>query len=367
MFCQNRQCVPACVLPLCTQDVIINRHAVQTPSSHQLATDLHINNNSSDSCQTFVQTSYTPATPTRRLIMPRNRSDVHNNYNQSRHLHSSTHNVYISFHFHSLPHTHTTVFSAFHNAQCVMSDANARHTRVNTTATAAHLRLQLATSHIALTNEDIQKNCAITWKQQNTKPAQLHITNHRTAPCGDMYTARCRILVHWRASKVIYAKYTRRSCSNTCSNARLHGIRLTIYQVHVYWMLLSSSSEIIHHTSCQGECTSNVCYNGETLSPIYTIQPVVNTVVKPAWQPGKCLNTQYNWLSNLLSNRVVQPAWQPVEGTVAVRSTLLSNRLSAVSCIETFNQLDNWFDNQLDVCLHDTAGCQTGCTTGCIV
>jgi len=29
------------------------------------------------------------------------------------------------------------------------------------------------------------------------------------------------------------------------------------------------------------------------------------------------------------------------------------------------------FDNRLDVCLHDTAGCQTGCTngltTGCIV
>jgi len=45
----------------------------------------------------------------------------------------------------------------------------------------------------------------------------------------------------------------------------------------------------------------------------------------------------------------------PVERTVAVRSTWLSTRLS------------NWFDNRLDVCLHDTADRETGCTTGCIV
>ena len=40
---------------------------------------------------------------------------------------------------------------------------------------------------------------------------------------------------------------------------------------------------------------------------------------------------------------------------------------TAVSCIQTFNGLSNRFDNRLDVCLHDTADCQTGCTTGCIV
>jgi len=39
--------------------------------------------------------------------------------------------------------------------------------------------------------------------------------------------------------------------------------------------------------------------------------------------------------------------------------TGLYNRLS--------NPFDNQFDNRLDVCLHDTAGCQTGLTTGCIV
>ena len=109
---------------------------------------------------------------------------------------------------------------------------------------------------------------------------------------------------------------------------------------------------------------------------------------------------QYNRLSNRLYNLV----WQPVEQT-AVCSTRLSNRLS--------NLFDNRFDNRLyrvykhwtgcqtvfvkpvvqpglttgwtnscsfntvvkpvwqpvwqalDVCLHDTAGCQTGLTTGC--
>jgi len=35
------------------------------------------------------------------------------------------------------------------------------------------------------------------------------------------------------------------------------------------------------------------------------------------------------------------------------------------------NRLPNQFDNQLNVCIHDTTGCQAGCqtrlTTGCIV
>jgi len=29
--------------------------------------------------------------------------------------------------------------------------------------------------------------------------------------------------------------------------------------------------------------------------------------------------------------------------------------------------LSNGFDNWLNVCIHDTTGCQTGLTTGCIV
>jgi len=52
------------------------------------------------------------------------------------------------------------------------------------------------------------------------------------------------------------------------------------------------------------------------LNPVYTIQPVVKLV------------------------------WQ-----------------SAVPCKQTSNRLSNRFDNQLDVCLHYTAGCQTGLIT----
>jgi len=90
---------------------------------------------------------------------------------------------------------------------------------------------------------------------------------------------------------------------------------------------------------------------------VYTIQPVVN----PDWQPvASCIQT-FNRLSNPytagcqtgLYNRFDNRVERTVadKRTVAVRSTRLSNP----------------FKNRLDVCLHDTAGCQTSCTTGCIV
>ena len=68
---------------------------------------------------------------------------------------------------------------------------------------------------------------------------------------------------------------------------------------------------------------------------VYTIQ----LVVKP-------FDNRLYRVYSRLSNRLYNPVWQLVERTVAVRSTRLSNRLS------------NPFDNRLDVCLHDTAGCQ---------
>jgi len=79
------------------------------------------------------------------------------------------------------------------------------------------------------------------------------------------------------------------------------------------------------------------------------IQPVVNPVVQPqlVWQSRWMFNTV---VKPCLSNRLYNVVWQ-----------------AAVSCIQTFNRMSNWFhnrfDNRLDVCLHDTAGCQTGCTT----
>ena len=68
--------------------------------------------------------------------------------------------------------------------------------------------------------------------------------------------------------------------------------------------------------------------------------------------------------STRLSNRVCQTGcttWfdNRLNELVAVRSTRLSNWLP--------NRFDNRFDNLLDVCIHDTAGCQTGLTTCCIV
>ena len=101
--------------------------------------------------------------------------------------------------------------------------------------------------------------------------------------------------------------------------------------------------------------------------PVYTIHAVVKTgcqtcfttvlneqplfvqpVVKPGFTTG--WTNSHCWF-NRLSNRIVQPVWQPAVYTIQP----LSNRLS------------NGFDNPLNVCIHDTTGCQTGLTTGCFV
>ena len=100
-----------------------------------------------------------------------------------------------------------------------------------------------------------------------------------------------------------------------------------------------------------------------------TLKPRLHdtTCCQTVWQPGKCLYTRYNRLSNALSNRfsirfdnklyrvysrLYNPVWQPVEPTVAVRSTRLSHR----------------FDNRLyRVNKHPTSfttGLTAGLTTG---
>jgi len=115
---------------------------------------------------------------------------------------------------------------------------------------------------------------------------------------------------------------------------------------------------------------------------VYTIQPVVKPVVQPGLTTGwmnrcsfntvvkPCLSNRFvkhgltaGWMNSCSFNTVVKPVvnplWYPVWQP-------------AVSWIQTFNRLYNpvWhgcttrFDNRLDVCLHDTAFCQTGCTTG---
>jgi len=70
----------------------------------------------------------------------------------------------------------------------------------------------------------------------------------------------------------------------------------------------------------------NDCFQGCQFpsNPVYTIQPVV----QPVWQPAVSCKQTFNRLSN----------W--------------------------FVRLSNWFDNRLNVCIQDTARCQTSCQTG---
>jgi len=63
-----------------------------------------------------------------------------------------------------------------------------------------------------------------------------------------------------------------------------------------------------------------------SLSPVYTIQPVVIPVVKQVWQQVvscKCLYTRYNRLSNRLYN----PVWQPVVSCKRGIRALASTRI----------------------------------------
>jgi len=116
----------------------------------------------------------------------------------------------------------------------------------------------------------------------------------------------------------------------------------------------------------------------KTLSPVYTIQPVVTPVVKLVWQPVwqtavSCIQPVVKpGCTTRFSNRVqpgfqtgfYNPVSQPVERIVAVRSTWLSNHVCQTGCTTRFdNRLNEQccsFDNRLDVCLHDTTGCQNG-------
>jgi len=126
--------------------------------------------------------------------------------------------------------------------------------------------------------------------------------------------------------------------------------------------LASTAWELIRRRSVTRHINSLSIFNYDfywaTVKPVYTIQPVV----KPVWQPGKCLHTQYNRLSNPFDNRlyrvykhptgcqtlfvkpvvqpglttgwtnscsfnmVVKPVWQSI-GCLFTRYSRLSNRI----------------------------------------
>jgi len=131
----------------------------------------------------------------------------------------------------------------------------------------------------------------------------------------------------------------------------------------------SSKHSVSRATACVHQSTRH-------LSPVYTIQPVVNRLSNRFDNRVKCLYTRYNRLLNplpnrlsnrfhkrlyrvysRLSNQLHNPVWQPVERTVAVRSTRLSNRVCQTGCTTRF---DNRFERTVLFVQH---GCQTGLTT----
>jgi len=114
---------------------------------------------------------------------------------------------------------------------------------------------------------------------------------------------------------------------------------------------------------------------------VYTIQPVVKAVWQPVWQPVILRIQTFNWLSNLTLSYpictiqpVIKPVWQPVWQTCWTNSHCSFNRLSnrvvqpvwqpAVYTIQpAVKPVVKRVVNRLNVCIHDTTGCQGGLTT----
>ena len=76
-----------------------------------------------------------------------------------------------------------------------------------------------------------------------------------------------------------------------------------------------------------------------SVKPVYTIQPVV----KPVWQPVKCLYTRYNRLSNRLSNRSYNWLYRVYKHLTSCQTRLTTGLTTG--------------------CIVYTASCHTSCTT----
>jgi len=80
------------------------------------------------------------------------------------------------------------------------------------------------------------------------------------------------------------------------------------------------------------------------------MQPVVNTVVKPVWQPSKCLYTRYNRLSNRFDNRL----YRVYKHSAGCQTRLTSGCIVYTAGCQT--GLYNRFDNRVQqtVCSFNT-------------
>jgi len=143
-----------------------------------------------------------------------------------------------------------------------------------------------------------------------------------------------------------------------------HGLSSTTANSQTQWLLTSSSAPCTYST----QCSTSYRHSTATLSqhqlfvlyPVYTIQPVVNSV----WQPAVSCKQTSNRLSNgfdncvertatvhshctfnRLSNRVVQPAVYTIQSFV---KPVVKWVWQPVECLYTrYNRLSNWFDNRL--------------------
>jgi len=96
----------------------------------------------------------------------------------------------------------------------------------------------------------------------------------------------------------------------------------------------------------------------DLLCPIYTIQPVVKPVVSCIQTFNRLSNPFDKWLYHVYSRLSNTTGW--TNSSIRL-SNRFDKRLYHVNKHQPSNRLSNQFEDWLDVCLHNTAGCQTGC------
>ena len=108
---------------------------------------------------------------------------------------------------------------------------------------------------------------------------------------------------------------------------------------------------------------SNKFVTLRSLSPVYTIQPVVKPVVSPVWQPVKCLYTRYNRLSNRLSYRFDNRLYRVYKHSTGLTTGLTTGCIVYTAGCQTgcITRFDNRLNKQWLFVQH---GCQTDCQTG---
>ena len=147
-----------------------------------------------------------------------------------------------------------------------------------------------------------------------------------------------------------------------CTATNQHGSAST-------WAELLVESSYIPLAYCLSSCLTDSARFAIFKSRLHDTTCCQTGCQQSVGQPGKCLYTRYNRLSNPLSNRIDNRLYRVYKHSTGCK-TRLTTGLTNCCIVYTAgcqSGCTTRFDNRLDACLHDTAGCQTGCTTGCIV